>query len=209
MSVDDHAIDQSLTRGAGQKIGQYRLDLGTGTWWWSSETYRVHGFEPGDVVPTTELVLAHKHPDDREHVRAALDHAQATGEPFSSVHRIMDAHGVERYVACMGQGRRDRETGEVVELMGYFTDITATITSRANERTRRDILAAAEGRGPIEQAKGVLIATHGVSADEAFTRLKHASNDKNVRLRDLASVVVDEAMRAGGDCAERIDAILR
>ncbi|MFH6688470.1 PAS and ANTAR domain-containing protein [Cellulosimicrobium funkei] len=183
--------------------------MGTGTWWWSSETYRVHGFEPGEVVPTTELVLAHKHPDDREHVRAVLDRAAATGEPFSSVHRIMDAHGVERYVALVGQGRRDRETGEVVELMGYFTDITATITSRANERTRRDILAAAEGRGPIEQAKGVLIATHGVSADEAFARLKHASNDKNVRLRDLASVVVDEAMRAGGDCAERIDAILR
>ncbi|MGO1179317.1 ANTAR domain-containing protein [Cellulosimicrobium funkei] len=69
--------------------------------------------------------------------------------------------------------------------------------------------AAAEGRGPIEQAKGILIAAHGVSADEAFARLKQVSNDKNVRLRELASVVVDEAGRAGGDCAERIDAILR
>ncbi|SDF99695.1 PAS fold-containing protein [Cellulosimicrobium cellulans] len=209
MSVENTSRSHHRTRDAGQKTGQFRLDLGTGTWWWSSETYRVHGFEPGDVVPTTELVLAHKHPDDREHVRAVLDRAAATGEPFSSVHRIMDAHGVERYVALVGQGRRDRETGEVVELMGYFTDITATIAARASERTRRDILAAAEGRGPIEQAKGVLIATHGVSADEAFARLKHASNDKNVRLRDLASVVVDEAMRAGGDCSERIDAILR
>ncbi len=209
MSVENTSRSHHRTRDAGQKTGPFRLDLGTGTWWWSSETYRVHGFEPGEVVPTTELVLAHKHPDDREHVRAVLDHAQATGEPFSSVHRIMDAHGVERYVALVGQGRRDRETGEVVELMGYFTDITATIAARASERTRRDILAAAEGRGPIEQAKGVLIATHGVSADEAFARLKQASNDKNVRLRDLASVVVDEAMRAGGDCAERVDAILR
>lgn len=48
-----------------------------------------------------------------------------------------------------------------------------------------------------------------MSADEAFARLKQVSNDKNVRLRELASVVVDEAGRAGGDCAERIDAILR
>ena len=209
MSVDDHAIDPSLTRETGQKIGQYRLDLKTGTWWWSSETYRVHGFEPGDVVPTTELVLAHKHPDDREHVRAVLDHAEATGEPFSSVHRIMDAHGVERYVVLVGQGRRDRESGEVVELLGYFVDITTTVAGRAQERARRDITAAAEGRGPIEQAKGILIAAHGVSADEAFARLKQVSNDKNVRLRGLASVVVDEAGRAGGACAERIDARLR
>ncbi|WP_313663021.1 hypothetical protein [Cellulosimicrobium cellulans] len=69
MSVDDHAIEHALARGASQQIGRYRLELATGTWWWSSETYRVHGFEPGEVVPTTELVLAHKHPDDRERVR--------------------------------------------------------------------------------------------------------------------------------------------
>ena len=47
MSVDDHAIEHALARGASQQIGRYRLDLATGTWWWSSETYRVHGFEPG------------------------------------------------------------------------------------------------------------------------------------------------------------------
>ena len=76
MSVDDHAIEQALARGAHQQIGQYRLDLSTGVWWWSPETYRLHGFEPGDVVPTTALVLAHKHPDDRERVRQILDDAR-------------------------------------------------------------------------------------------------------------------------------------
>ncbi|SDG20660.1 hypothetical protein SAMN04487781_4008, partial [Cellulosimicrobium cellulans] len=54
MSVENTSRSHHRTRDAGQKIGQFRLDLGTGTWWWSSETYRVHGFEPGDVVPTTE-----------------------------------------------------------------------------------------------------------------------------------------------------------
>ncbi|MBN0039540.1 PAS and ANTAR domain-containing protein [Cellulosimicrobium cellulans] len=209
MSVDDHAIEHALARGASQQIGQYRLDLTTGSWWWSSETYRVHGFEPGEVVPTTELVLAHKHPDDRERVRRILDEARATGEPFSSVHRIMDAHGKERYLVIVGQGRRDPDTGEVVELLGYFVDITATVAAGGEERAHRDIAAAAAGRGPIEQAKGVLVTAYGICPEEAFGLLKRASNDKNVRLRDLARVVVDEAMRSGADCAERVDALLR
>ena len=209
MSVDDHAIEHALARGASQQIGQYRLDLATGTWWWSSETYRVHGFEPGEVVPTTELVLAHKHPDDRERVRQILDEARATGEPFSSVHRIMDARGKERYLVIVGQGRRDPVTGMVVELVGYFVDITSTVAAGGEERAHRDIAAAAAGRGPIEQAKGILVATHGVDPDAAFGLLKRASNDKNVRLRDLARVVVDEATRSGADCAERVDALLR
>lgn len=209
MSVNDHELGQARASGAKQPIGQYRLDLSTETWWWSPEAYRIHGFDPGEVVPTTTLVLAHKHPEDREHVREVLDQARAAGDPFSSVHRIMDAHGKERYVVLVGQGRRDPGTGEVAELMGYFIDITETVAARAQQRTRRDIAAAAEGRGPIEQAKGVLVAAFGHSPDEAFARLKHASNDKNVRLRDLARVVVDEAVRGGSDCAERVDALLR
>ena len=209
MSVDDHAIEHALARGASQQIGRYRLELATGTWWWSSETYRVHGFEPGEVVPTTELVLAHKHPDDRDRVRQILDEARATGEPFSSVHRIMDARGKERYLVIVGQGRRDPVTGMVVELLGYFVDITSTVAAGGEERAHRDIAAAAAGRGPIEQAKGILVATHGVDPDEAFGLLKRASNDKNVRLRDLARVVVDEATRSGADCAERVAALLR
>ncbi|MFJ2519210.1 PAS and ANTAR domain-containing protein [Cellulosimicrobium cellulans] len=207
--MDDHAIEHALARGASQQIGRYRLELATGTWWWSSETYRVHGFEPGEVVPTTELVLAHKHPDDRDRVRQILDEARATGEPFSSVHRIMDARGKERYLVIVGQGRRDPVTGMVVELLGYFVDITSTVAAGGEERAHRDIAAAAAGRGPIEQAKGILVATHGVDPDAAFGLLKRASNDKNVRLRDLARVVVDEATRSGADCAERVDALLR
>lgn len=208
MSVDNHAIEQALARGAGQQIGQYRVDLSTGTWWWSPQTYRMHGFEPGEVVPTTELVLAHKHPRDRDRVRGILEDARRTGDPFSSVHRIMDAHGTERILVIVGQGRRDRDTDEVVELMGYFIDITTTVVVQANERAEHDIAAAAEGRGPIEQAKGILIVTHGLSSDEAFARLRRTSNDRNIALRELARLVVDEAQRAGGDCAERVAALL-
>ncbi|MDF2805779.1 MAG: hypothetical protein K0S43_725 [Cellulosimicrobium sp.] len=94
------------------------------------------------------------------------------------------------------------------ELLGYVVDVTDAVAARAHERAFRDIQAAAEGRGAIEQAEGVLIATYGVDEDEAFRRLRRASNDKNVRLRDLAHLVVGEATRAGSDCSRQVDALL-
>ena len=93
------------------------------------------------------------------------------------------------------------------ELLGYFVDVTRTVATQAQERARRAIAAAAASRGPIEQAKGVITAAFGVDPEESFALLRRASNDRNVRLRDFAQLVVDEARH--GDCSERIDALLR
>ena len=204
MTLDTQAIEWALARGTGQQIGQYRLDLTTGTWWWSPETYRLHGFEPGEVVPTTALILAHKHPDDRDRVRLVLDEARRTGEAFSSVHRIMDARGHERSLVVVGQGRRERDTGFVVELVGYFVDVTQVVVAHSQARSAHDIAAAAQTRGVIEQAKGMVAMACGLDAEEAFAWLRRASNHRNVRLRDLAELVVDLGSRGGPDALQEV-----
>jgi AmiR/NasT family two-component response regulator len=51
----------------------------------------------------------------------------------------------------------------------------------------------------IEQAKGILIKTHRVSADDAFGLLVARSQSENRKLREVASDVVHEAL--GGDNA--------
>lgn len=208
MSIDDPTIEQQLAQGAHPQVGEFRLDLPAGTWWWSPETYRLHGFAPGEVVPTTALVHAHEHPDDRDRVRRALERARTTGAPFSSVHRVVDARGAERVLVMAGTGRRDSATGAVVAVVGCFVDVTRAVAEHAHERARRDIAAAAATRGTIEQAKGVLAVAYGVHPEEAFARLTQASNDRNVPLRELARLVVAEAM-SGPDCVERVDALLR
>jgi hypothetical protein len=208
MSVEDHATLHPLSLGDDTTLGQYRVDLATDTWWWSAETYRLHGFEPGDVVPTTSLVLAHKHPDDRDRVRDVLERARRDGAPFSSLHRIMDARGRERVLVVVGQGRRDRDPGQVVELLGYFVDVTRPVRTQAGRQAQRDIAAAADSRGPIEQAKGVVAATFGVAPEQAFAVLKRVSNDRNVRLRDLARQVVEEGTRPDADRGDRVSALL-
>lgn len=56
-----------------------------------------------------------------------------------------------------------------------------------------ELQTALESRAVIEQAKGMLMA-RGQSADEAFATLRRASQDHNVKLRTVASMVVQ--MRA-------------
>jgi AmiR/NasT family two-component response regulator len=48
-------------------------------------------------------------------------------------------------------------------------------------------------RAVIEQAKGVLMATGGRNADEAFQLLVRASQRENRKLRDIAAELVDRA----------------
>jgi PAS domain-containing protein len=193
----DKAVETALAAGLQPPVGRYRLDLETGRWAWSDEVYIMHGFQPGEIVPTTELMLAHKHPEDRARVDGVLREAAMTGEPFSSVHRIYDAKGVIRTLAVTGQGRRDPESGKISELVGYFIDVTESHREAARREATESIRASAERRAAIEQAKGVLMVAYGVDADDAFRELRVASNHLNVPVRDLAVWLVHWFSRPG------------
>ena len=54
---------------------------------------------------------------------------------------------------------------------------------------------ALQTRPVIEQAKGLLIAEHGCSPDEAFSMLDQASQRANRRLRDVAQAMVEGAQQ--------------
>jgi GAF domain-containing protein len=56
----------------------------------------------------------------------------------------------------------------------------------------RQLNVALETRGVIEQAKGILMARQGCTADDAFAILKERSQHENVKLRDVAARVVAE-----------------
>ncbi len=45
-------------------VGRYTYRPDSDEWWWSDTMFVIHGFEPGAVVPTTELVMRHIHPED-------------------------------------------------------------------------------------------------------------------------------------------------
>ncbi len=103
---------------AWRPAGSYRFWSKDQRWEWSDEVAELHGYEPGSVVPTMELVLSHKHPDDRDAVVDILSAAVTTGQPFCSRHRIRDTQGRVKHVLVVGDPMRD-DTGELVGSTGY------------------------------------------------------------------------------------------
>jgi hypothetical protein len=178
-------------------VGSFRFWFAGERWEWSDEVARMHGYEPGSVAPTTKLLLSHKHPDDREHVRDLLDHALHSGESFSSRHRFIDTGG-GMHDAIVVADRIVDESGAVLGTAGYYIDLTDTF-DEARFETRQEVLDEAlpdlfENRAAIEQAKGVLIAVYRVSADQAFRVLQWRSQETNIKLRALAKQLVNEVI---------------
>lgn len=97
------AADSVLGLGEPQRVGRFRFYLDGERKDRSDTVARMHGYEPGEVEPNTELLLRHKHPDDRERVAAILDRVPA-GEPFSSRHRIIDTAGRTREPSLWATG---------------------------------------------------------------------------------------------------------
>jgi transcriptional regulator with GAF, ATPase, and Fis domain len=63
---------------------------------------------------------------------------------------------------------------------------------------------ALQSRDLIGQAKGMLMAREGVTADQAFDMLRRASQRLNIKLRDLAGEIVSpSATPAGGEQSQR------
>lgn len=190
--------------------GPFVYTVATKQWWWSDDLYRILGFEPGDVVPTTDLLVRHKHPDDAAVATAMILNAFTSGEPFALWHRIIDARMRTRFVVSVGDGVRDAE-GELLEVRGYMVDVTGSKRSQTAREVDEAVRRSAESRGGIEQAKGIIMATLALDADEAFARLKRRSQNENVKLRDLAQLLIDtvDDMRvAGVDARKAVEQVL-
>jgi hypothetical protein len=170
-------------------VGSFRFWFVDQRWEWSDEVARMHGYQPGTVVPTTKLLLSHKHPEDRAHVQDLLDYALQSEGSFSSRHRFLDTAG-KVHDAIVVADRMVDESGTVLGTAGYYIDLTDTFDETRHE-TRQEVLDEAlpdlfENRAAIEQAKGVLMYVYRVSAEQAFRVLQWRSQETNVKLRALA-----------------------
>ena len=80
-------------------------------------------------------------------------------------------------------------------------------TYEAAHQLTMDLQAALTSRAVIEQAKGILIARHAVSPEDAFDLLRERSQQANRKLRVIAQELVEEATAAGnGQGAEEAGA---
>ncbi|MBP2335892.1 GAF and ANTAR domain-containing protein [Saccharothrix coeruleofusca] len=79
--------------------------------------------------------------------------------------------------------------GEEAEHVGSLFAGHAAV-ALANARQRDNLVQAVQTRDLIGQAKGILMERHKITGDQAFTVLMRTSQRTNVKLRDLAEVLV-------------------
>jgi hypothetical protein len=188
-----------------EPAGEFSYDRREQRWQWSEEMYRIHGFEPGEVVPTTELLLRHKDPEAGTVGRDQVSTVIESGRPSAFWHRIIDARGRVRKVVTVWKGVRN-EAGEVVRLSGYMLDVTRGVS----RDTSTAVTAAFEHRAVIDQAKGMLMMVHGIGADAAFGLLQKASTETNTKLYVVAERLVEALSgRAAGTDAEPAEVVTK
>ena len=123
------------------------------------------------------------------------------GERWSGLFRVR-RHGGSNVVARVTD-TPITEQGRVVGVIGVaepasddlfegYLAATPHIESAAL-RLAEQMRQAMETRAVIEQAKGMLIAAHGCTPEEAFQMLSESSQRSNRKLRDVAKAMVDRA----------------
>ncbi|HEY5877311.1 MAG TPA: ANTAR domain-containing protein [Nakamurella sp.] len=210
MVTDPQAAAVAAVSGATiEQVGRFSYDGPSDSWVWSDEIYAMYGFGTREVVPTTALMIAHQHPDDRTGNASAVLDALRRGRPFASRHRILDSRQTERLIVTVGNAERDG-ADEVRRIHGFMIDITGSFRRDLAESTHAAVEAAGTSRAAIDQAKGALMLVYGMDDDAAFELLKWYSQRSNIKLRELAETLVSAAsqgMPVGGDSRRRLDEV--
>ncbi|MBA2574623.1 MAG: GAF and ANTAR domain-containing protein [Nocardioidaceae bacterium] len=85
-------------------------------------------------------------------------------------------------------GRLDTYVVEKAKLLGYQAATAVEMTRMTN-----DLARSVSGGSSIGHAVGIMMALHGCTSQDAFARLVTMSQMRNVKLREIAREVVDNA----------------
>jgi GAF domain-containing protein len=145
-------------------------------------------YRTGQLVAVPYLELEERWPEYR---KVALDHGLRSVAgipmPVSDVRigalNLYRSHNHE-------WGREELETARILADMasGYILNVNRL----DDERSRaQGLTRALESRDVIGQAKGILMARYRLSAAASFELLRRISQDRNLKLREIASHIVE------------------
>jgi AmiR/NasT family two-component response regulator len=98
------------------------------------------------------------------------------------------------YVAAGGSDLEDLVELFAVTLGGVLHELEL---AEEIARLEQDMQRALASRAVIDQAKGIIMAHRGISAEEAWEHLVHLSATDHVKVRDVAEMIVARAARHG------------
>jgi PAS domain S-box-containing protein len=126
-----HAMQTSLRKSeanlaraqAMAHLGSWEWDLQSNEFYWSDETYRICGIEPGHTSLTLEYILSLIHPEDQQPTMDVLNQAIATRSPVTYEQRLIRSDGSERYLLENVEVTCD-DDGNAIRILGTVQDIT-------------------------------------------------------------------------------------
>jgi len=121
--------------------GSFGWNVSSGEIFWSEETYKIFEFNRA-VKPTLELVLQRIHPDDRDRVQHALDHATNEKTDFDIEHRLLMPDSSVKHVHALARAL-ETSSGNL-EYVGAVTDVTAAKQAEQTLRESEAYLAEAQ-----------------------------------------------------------------
>jgi len=139
---DLHRSQAFLAQGQSiSQTGSFGWSVPSGEIYWSEESYNIFEYDRA-VKPTLELVFQRIHPNDRDRVRQALDHAINEETDFDFEHRLLMPAGGVKHIHALGRALKTSQ-GEL-EYVGAVMDVTAAKEAeekiRESERVFRQVL---------------------------------------------------------------------
>ena len=118
------------------RLGDWRLEIGSGRLHWSPQVYAILGLDPSQAPPAPEADPDLIHPDDRPVYAADIARALTDATPYAHELRILRPDGTTCQVQALGHVECDT-AGRPATLYGTLQDIT----DRRQAQQRLDFLA--------------------------------------------------------------------
>jgi PAS domain S-box-containing protein len=124
-------------------MGTWVWDIAQNEVGWSSELYRIFGYDPQVDQPSLEAFFARVHPDDVERVRSMADHATRSGGSERHEFRIVPRDGSLKYLSAVSVVMAG-EAGKAQRLVGTVLDVTAAKQAAEQAKRANELLADAQ-----------------------------------------------------------------
>jgi hypothetical protein len=164
-----------------ERVGSFRYSKAPDRWEWSDAVARMHGYEPGTVLPTTELILSHEHPTiSRRFPRSSTRPATSTSSSWAtgcSAKAMRWSGATGSHDNRLLRQRASTTTGfydngllrqRASTTTGFYIDITETFEADMQESVTKAVAVVEERRARIHGAIGIIRLTYGISAERAF-----------------------------------------
>lgn len=165
-------------------VTTYEYDATHDTWTWSSPV-PVLQYAPDGAAMTTEELLTHVHPEDREGTLSQFLALLQDRTPYSCLYRLVDSSGAVHPVVNVGTPVYEGD--QLAALRGFVVDVTAPF----GETARTAVAAALPLGATVDQATGALMLAFGVDAQLAYRLLSGYATRAGMPVHGLAADIVD------------------